>query len=261
MLFLDHTPELTETDMIIYRAIAKNMNTVVYMRIRDLARETYCSTASIQRFCQKFECSGWAEFKTKLRLYLEQQTQRVQFATDLNSGEIIHSIMETDSQENQRSINNAAEHLAEKGQVIWFGCGTSRIIAEFGALMYSSLINMSLAITDPLNNPTVIFSSDTASDTCVIVCSVSGENRMVVKYVDKLVKNGVSIIAITNNPDSTIARMATFNLNYFATIQEVFGANITTQTPAVFLIEKLTRRVATILKQKRNLKNLQDNIR
>lgn len=261
MLFLDYTPDLTETDMIIYRAIVKNMNTVVYMRIRDLAATTYCSTASIQRFCQKFECSGWSAFKTKLAMYLDKQATRHTYAYDLDSGEVVRSIMETDGTDSQRHIDAAAELLASRQQVIWFGCGTSRLIAEFGALTYSSLVNVSLAITDPLNHPIVKYPQAVAKNTAVVVCSVSGENRMVLRYLGELVKANIPTIAITNNASSTIAKMCTHSLNYFATVQEVAGANITTQTPAIFLIEKLIRRVSSLTNDIQDPMDEQDNIR
>ncbi|WP_318766961.1 MurR/RpiR family transcriptional regulator [Lactiplantibacillus carotarum] len=237
---------MTETDMIIYRAIVKNMNTVIYMRIRDLAGMTYCSTASIQRFCQKFDCSGWAEFKTRLRLYLDHQAARHAFPTDLDSGEIVRSIMETDTTDSQRKIDQAADLLFHRSQVLWFGCGTSRILSEFGALTYSSLINMSLAINDPLNSPLINFDRQVAEQSCLVVCSVSGENRLVIKYVADFMKHDIPVIAITSNANSTVAKMAQYDLTYFATVQNVAGANVTTQTPALFLIEKLIRRVSSL---------------
>ena len=246
MLFLDHTPDLTETDMIIYRAIVKNMNTVIYMRIRDLAGMTYCSTASIQRFCQKFDCSGWAEFKTRLRLYLDNQAARNAYPTDLDSGEIVRSIMETDATDNLRKIDRAAELLFNRKQVLWFGCGTSRLLAEFGALTYSGLVNMSVAINDPLNQPIINLNPNVAREMCLVVCSVSGENRLVIQYMAEFIKHDVPVIAITNNANSTVAKMAQHNLTYFATVQNVAGANVTTQTPAFFLVEKLIRRVSSL---------------
>lgn len=261
MLFLDYTPDLTETDMIIYRVIVKNIQTVIYMRIRDLASTTYCSTASIQRFCQKFECSGWAEFKTRLRIYLDEQESSHDFSTDLDSGEVVRSVMENDTPESQKKINTVSEILLSHKQVVWFGCGTSRIMAEFGALTYSSLVNMSLAITDPLNNPIINFNSGIENDMCLIVCSVSGENRMVIKYVDDFIKHKIPVIAITNNGNSTIAKMCHNSLTYYATEQNVAGANITTQTPAMFLIEKLIRHTASLLSGNANEGNNQDNIR
>lgn len=246
MLFLDYTPDLTETDMIIYRFIVKNMNNVIYMRIRDLANETYCSTASIQRFCQKFECAGWSEFKTRLKLFIADKDFTQTYPTDLDTGEIIHSIMETDGVDSSRKIDEAAQVLAHSKHVLWIGIGTSRILAEFGSITYSSLINMSLLIHEPIDNPIIKTNLEESDEYCLIVCSVSGENHVMVKYVSNFIKQGIPVIAITNNPSSTIAKMSQYVLTYYATEQMIDSDNVTSQTPAMFLIEKLIRRTSSI---------------
>ena len=41
------------------------------MSVRDLAKATHVSTATIVRFCQKLDCQGFVEFKTKLKLFNE----------------------------------------------------------------------------------------------------------------------------------------------------------------------------------------------
>ena len=246
MLFLDHTPELTETDMIIYRIIVKNMNTVVYMRIRDLAKITYCSTASIQRFCQKFDCAGWSEFKTRLKLYVANKNLNQEYPTDLDSGEIVRSIMETDTPDGRQKIDEVAKMLLTRKQVLWIGQGTSKILAEFGAVNYSSFVNLSLLIQNPIDNPIVDFDETAADELCLIVCSVSGENHIIIKYIDNFIKHKIPVVAITNNVTSTIAKMSQYTLTYFATQQMIESDNVTTQTPAMFLIEKLIRRASSL---------------
>ena len=39
------------------------------MSVRDLAECTHVSTATVVRFCQKLDCNGFVEFKTKLKLF------------------------------------------------------------------------------------------------------------------------------------------------------------------------------------------------
>lgn len=75
MLFLDKTIELNDTEMDIYNYIATNLDTVIYMRIRDLAEATHVSTTTILRFCRKFGCSGFSEFRVKLQMYAQERTK------------------------------------------------------------------------------------------------------------------------------------------------------------------------------------------
>lgn len=254
MLFLNYTPDLTETDMVIYRAIIKKMDHVVYMRIRDLASLTYCSTASIQRFCQKFECSGWSEFKTRLKLYLDDKNFNQTYPDDLDTSEIVSSIMETDSLDNRRKIDEVAQMLVNCEQVLWLGAGTSRIMAEFGSVSYSSLINMSLLIREPIDNPIIKNDIGDKSNYCLIICSVSGENHVILKYASNFIRQHIPVVAITNNPSSTLAKMSQYTLTYYATEQMIDSDNVTSQTPAIFLIEKLVRRTSSLAHAEADLK-------
>ena len=258
MLFLNYTPDLTETDMTIYREIVKDMDAVVYMRIRDLAETTYCSTASIQRFCQKFDCSGWAEFKTKLRMYNNQRNNRGQLPNDIDGGEITRSIAACEDGQYQQAIDRAAHLLYEHSQVVWVGFGTSRIVADYGAVTYSNSVNMSFAVTAPSTHPQIDYPEAVYKSMCVVICSVSGENRVVIGYMNELLKHGVPIIAITNSANSTIARLSTVALAYYVTPQDLDGANLTSQTPAIYIIEKMTRR-AMMLARPENVRQLEDN--
>ena len=47
------------------------MENVLKMSIRTLASNTFVSTATIVRFCQKFDCEGFSEFKVKLKMFYE----------------------------------------------------------------------------------------------------------------------------------------------------------------------------------------------
>ncbi|WP_390409742.1 MurR/RpiR family transcriptional regulator [Lacticaseibacillus jixiensis] len=256
MLFLNYTPDLTETDMTIYREIVKDMDAVVYMRIRDLAEATYCSTASIQRFCQKFDCSGWAEFKTKLRMYNTQRNNSGQLPNDIDGGEIVRSIQACEDGQYQQSMDRAAHLLYEHAQVMWVGVGTSHVVAEYGAVTYSNSVNMSFAVSAPSAHPLVDYSEAVYASMCAVICSVTGENRVVIGYMNELLKHGVPIIAITNSANSTIARLATVALAYYVTPQDLDGGNLTSQTPAIYIIEKITRR-AMMLARPENVRQLE----
>ncbi len=116
MLFLDYVPELSPLEYDIYHYIANNLNTVSYMRIRDLATETHTSTASILRFCHKFECNGFSEFKVKLGLY-HTSIQQIEIA-DIDEHQFIHFLERVNQPLIADKINQAVAMLAEKGLVL-----------------------------------------------------------------------------------------------------------------------------------------------
>ena len=67
---------LNDLELMLYRYIMKNIEKVVYMRIRELADEAHVSTTTILRFCKKLNCNGYSEFKVKLKLYIENNDNK-----------------------------------------------------------------------------------------------------------------------------------------------------------------------------------------
>ncbi|MGM0217738.1 hypothetical protein IGI43_000836 [Enterococcus sp. AZ126] len=127
--------------------------------------------------------------------------------------------------------------------VIFIGIGTSNIVAEYGALYFSSLFNMAIRIEDPNNYPINYLSSTLAKKMCIIALSVSGETNEIITYLNHLNLSDSSIISVTNNSKSTIARLADINIPYYISIEKIDQSDVTTQIPAIFIIEKLAKEV------------------
>ncbi|MGM0217739.1 hypothetical protein IGI43_000837 [Enterococcus sp. AZ126] len=75
MLFLEETPVLNDTDIIIYKYVISHLDELNKMSIRELADNTHTSTASILRFCKKFKTSGYSEFKIRLQAYVRSSKE------------------------------------------------------------------------------------------------------------------------------------------------------------------------------------------
>jgi DNA-binding MurR/RpiR family transcriptional regulator len=67
MLFLTYTPKLTHAELEVYRYLSTNIEKSVFMTIQELADETHLSKSAIWRFCKKFECTGYTDFRFKLK--------------------------------------------------------------------------------------------------------------------------------------------------------------------------------------------------
>ena len=82
-----------------------------------------------------------------------------------------------------------------------------------------------------------------------IVLSVSGENSITIDHISKLKREGSKIISITNNQHCTISRISDLNIAYYVTDERVHRANITTQTPVVYILEAMARDMFAMLKE------------
>lgn len=242
MLFLNYTPELNATDLEIYKYIATNIEKVIYMRVRELAEATHTSTASILRFCKKFDCEGFSEFKIKLQMHYEELAkQPVVRAVDESS--MIDFIQRTTEGRFQSQLQEAIEVLAEKEMVLFIGEGSSNIIASYGALYFSSIFKMAFHIEDPSNHPVDFFSSSIAEKACIIALSVSGETINIINYLNHFISQKSSIISITNSANSPIAKLSDVNLAYYISTEQLGSADITSQVPALYIIEYLAKEV------------------
>lgn len=241
MLFLDKTPELSSTDLDIYKYIVANLSQVCFMRIRDLADATYTSTASILRFCKKFECDGYTEFRIKLQMYHKLNPHPPLKNDDETA--YINFLHRSSQSFYQNKINEAASLLLDKELILFLGLGSSNIMAEYGALYFSSIFNMALRVEDPNNYPINYLSENLAGKMCVITLSVSGETKEIIEYLNHLNLSHSATISITNSSNCTIAKLSDVNIPYYIAQETFQGADITSQLPALYTIEHLAKRV------------------
>ena len=64
---------LNETEAQVYNYVMMNRDKVMDESIRELAHDTHVSTATVIRFCKKMGCSGFLEFKYKLKDHIHAE--------------------------------------------------------------------------------------------------------------------------------------------------------------------------------------------
>ncbi|MDN6162055.1 MAG: MurR/RpiR family transcriptional regulator [Atopostipes sp.] len=239
MLFLDYTPDLTPLEKDIYRYIAAHLDQVIYMRIRDLAEKTHTSPTTILRFCEKFECEGFSEFRIKLKIHFENQDKKTLEETDETA--LIDFIHRANQPLYQENIENAIDLLKNKELILFLGSGSSNILSEYGSLYFSSIFKIALRIEDPINLPLDYISEELSEKICIIVLSVSGETNEIVKALHHPNLVNCSVISITNSAKSTIAEFSDVNIPYYISKEYNKSADITTQIPALYTIELLAK--------------------
>lgn len=240
MLFLDHSVELSDIDLTIYKYVLQNMPQVIYMRIRELAAATHTSTASIQRFCRKFECDGFTEFKVRLKLYSQQETAKTTPA-QVDPGMYINFFERVNKPDFQRSIQAAVKLLRQCELVLFIGVGSSNVMAEYGSLYFSSMFHMAVRIEDPVTYPQRYFPKSLLDKTCVIALSVSGETPEVISYLSNINFRNSHTISITNTASSTVARLTDVNIATYINKENYVEQDVTSQVPCVFTLEYIAK--------------------
>lgn len=249
MLFLDYEVELTDTEFDIYNYISANVESVIYMRVRELADAVHYSTTTILRFCRKFNCTGFAEFRVKLRLFNDSQDNFLIDKADESTH--IDFLKRTTQATYQASITESVAIIKEAEMVIFLGVGASKVMAQYGAMYFSSLFLLSLHIEDLMNHPLGYLAETLTSKSCLVILSVDGENQELIRTIHQMKSKNVKIISITNSSNSTIAKLSDVNLVYYINKEQYGEANITSQLPALYTIERIGKQVRYDLNKKK----------
>jgi DNA-binding MurR/RpiR family transcriptional regulator len=210
------------------------------MNIRELAAITGVSTTTVLRFCSKVGCEGFTQFRYKIRKMLGQHKENEKQLLDpLPALQFLQQALE--DRELEHKLYAAAKLCLTADTVIFIGSGASGSIAEYGAYFLASVGIRSTIIKDvfyPLPAKDV-------ANTVVIALSVTGESRHLVFQLDGYKKKRTKIISITNTNHNTIASISEINFSYFMLITSIItatgeGISMTTQIPALYLLEALT---------------------
>jgi DNA-binding MurR/RpiR family transcriptional regulator len=137
---------LNDLELLLYRYIMKNIEKVIYMRIRELADEAHVSTTTILRFCKKVNCEGYSEFKVKLKMYVEKhENNKVNNDTSI----IIDFFKKLDNSELNNKLDVLSELIKKASTVIFIGTGTSGVLCKYAARYFSSIGKFAMYIDDP----------------------------------------------------------------------------------------------------------------
>lgn len=229
---------LNELELLVYRYINERPNTVPFMRIRELAAEAHVSTTTVLHFCKKMGCDGYAQFKWKLK---EQAgtNQETHLPDTLN--ELQNFLWRVGTPEYDAALDEAAGMIAQAERVFLVGIGNSGSIAEYGARYLSNLGKFALGVTDPFYPITVTPNTTIAA----VILSVSGETKQVLHLARQLKEKNAGLIAITCSDQSSAAKLSDITLPYYSSVHRVTteSYDLTSQMPALYLLEALARRV------------------
>lgn len=223
---------LSNVDMTIYRYVTQHQEQVVYMRVRDIAKNAHVSNSSVMRFIHKIGFSSFPAFKSYIK-----STPNIQ-ESPTNSFHFINKSSFPDDIEEQVTV--VADFLFQCDNIITFGIGNSGFIAAYAARKMANIGFNTMAITDstyPIPNKLA-----NTSNNAIICFSVSGETPELIEGLNPFVNNqDTAIISITGNKMSTISRMSKFSLSYQepeTRINKFY--DLSSQIPAVYIAEVIT---------------------
>lgn len=231
----DTLQKFNKTEIKIYQYITGNLQAIEFMSVRDLARKTDVSASTILRFCNKLGFDGYKDFKDAL---MEEQKAGEKFRPDDDLKSLAAFFDMANSSMFEEKLQEAARMIEKSDGVIFLGGGSSEILAHYMARIFMD--RGIFSVTSDIGTRTDAIRFESAS---VVVLSESGETPEIIPMIEDFRSKGYDILSITNSPDSTVARISDWNLNYNLKHLRIEGRNATSQVPVLFIGEALARRI------------------
>lgn len=209
----------SESEAMIADYLLANFRMLPGMSTRQLAKETFTSSAAIVRFSQKLSFGGYTEFRVKFLAEMMQYMERPHgdelIMTDRDS---VHSILdkvtsiEIDALKDTRSMLEPADFvralaiLNKTDHIDFYATDNNLDIANMAAsgfIMANKCSTIHLAMTMQYLQAT-----GAPKDHVAFFISRTGENRMLLDVAHLLKMRGNPIILITAVPRSNLANMA-----------------------------------------------------
>lgn len=224
---------LSSVDMTIYRYVTTNLDKVVYMRVRDIAKNAHVSNSSVMRFIHKIGFNSFPDFKAFIK---NSNT------IENSPNQIIHFFNKSNFPSDIESkIRVVADKLYQSDNIICFGMGSSAYIAGYTERKLASMGFNASSVTDPFYPlPTRL---KYTTNNVLIIFSVSGETTEAVEAINPFINDDdLTLISITGNATSTIARMSHYSLTYNQKTDRIDKYyDLSSQIPAMYIIEAIMK--------------------
>nr|WP_314464146.1 MurR/RpiR family transcriptional regulator [uncultured Clostridium sp.] len=224
----DYVQNAGEAEKQLISRLQRNPESVLRKTIKEIAKETYTSPATIVRLCKKLGCKGYKDFQSTLAyevaLFRESRDIAFQKITQNDTVEdIIYKVtkkniesLETTRKLLEPKIITECVKLLETGRTVsLFGLGTSLLVARD---LYLKLLRADVicSLCDDWHAQFLTARNLRAGDVAIVI-SYSGLTEEMLQCAKEAKANGAKVIAITRAVESKLAAEADFVLPVAAT--------------------------------------------
>ena len=210
--------------------ILKHHKEVVNMTIVELSKACGTSVATISRVCKKCGLEGFHHFNIGLAKAIASNDTDIPVSNTISRDDIdqslqnilankIEELKQTVSMLDADQLNQVLDAIKNADTVQLVAAGNTIPVALDGAYKLNQIGIKTMAGT--ILETQLAFALSLKKGDVLIAISNSGESRRVYKMVKEAKRRGVIIVAITNNPNSTIGSDADYCLQT-ATREKLF---------------------------------------
>lgn len=200
----------------------ENKAAVVDMTVGELARASGTSDATVSRFCRRCGFKGFHNLKLTLaREVLEDEQKDQSVSNDIDRGDIRQSLQnilankvaeltETVNMMDADNLEQILRRLENARMVQLAAVGNTIPVAMDGAFKLNQLGIP--AVAGEIWETQAAYTFNLGPEDVVLIISNSGSSRRLQSLAQGARENRSTVIVITNNPDSPLARISDYRI-------------------------------------------------
>ena len=219
-IITDALPSLNKSETKVANVILADPDAATQSSIAALAKKASVSEPSVNRFCKRFNASGFPDFKLKLAKSLVSGIRFVNRNVNPNDDvasytpKIIDSTINTLASVRDKisytRVNQVVDKLIQAKRIYFFGLGASGSVARDAEHKFFRF-NLPVSSHEDVLMQRMLASTGGAGDVFFIV-SHTGRTKEIVEVAEIARNNGSTVIGLTA-PDSPLAAMCTLSMD------------------------------------------------
>lgn len=209
----DKLDELNKSERKVAEVILSDPEGATRASIAVLARNAEVSEPTVNRFCNRFDTSGFPDFKIQLALsvahgtpYISQNVDpedSIETFTDKIFVSTIAALEDTRKSLNTKTLEKAIDYLSQARQIFFFGFGSSASVAMDAQRKFFRF-NIPVTSYDDFLMQRMVAASTYTGDVIVMI-SYTGRTREMIEIAKLAREAGATVIGITA-PDSPLGK-------------------------------------------------------
>ena len=224
MTQLEFELDFSNSEKNIAKYILDNGDGILNLSIKELAKRTYTSPATIVRLCRKLGLDGYQDFKIKYSAELQfNNKNRIDVNYPFSNSDSNQQIANQISRLHQEALQDtlalidysildqAVSKLEQANHIYLFGLGNS-LLAGLDFQHKMLRINKMVEIRNNAGEQVFLAYSCKPGDVAIII-SYSGESNEMIDIAKSLKRRHISVIVITSIGDNRISKYSDYLIN------------------------------------------------
>ena len=219
-IITDSLPDLNKSETKVAQVILADPDAATSSSIATLAKKASVSEPSVNRFCKRFNATGFPDFKLKLAKSLVSGirfvNRNVNPDDDVTSytpkifDSTINDLALVRDKISHRVVNCVVDKLIQAKRIYFFGMGTSGSVARDAENKFFRF-NLPVSYHDDVLMMRMLASTGTTGDVFFVI-SHTGRTKEIIDVVQIARESGATIIALTS-PGSPLAAISSISLD------------------------------------------------